>query len=250
VIRKLHGGKFPVINLLLTSLVFCGLAYYRFSCRLKNILKRKPAAIKVPALSQSKSELAQWFEKGLSKFNIGGGNIALTDYVNVDFVKHEAVAREIIADIRDLSFFPSGSATQIHSSHVLEHLTSEYISGQLKEYHRILKPEGLLSIRCPNALGVCYGFWFTPVHEDEHDAFIKLGFPADESFGDPADAWGHKDLFALFHWLFGDIGNIENQHLAIITPSKLQEMLKNAGFEVVKCTKPEAINIAIIAKKI
>ena len=59
----------------------------------------------------------------------------------------------------------------------------------------------------------------------------------------------HKDLFGLGHWFYGDTGNIENQHLNIITPSKIKHMIEHAGFTVIKMAGPEAINIVIIARK-
>jgi len=128
-------------------------------------------------------------------------------------------------------------------------LTKEQLEHQLKEYHRVLKDDGVLSIRCPNALGAAYGFWLEPILEQERDEFIACGFPADEAFGNPADKWMHKDLFGLLHWLYGDVGNIQNQHLNIITPSMIKSSVVEAGFNILKMANPEAVNIVIVARK-
>jgi len=104
-------------------------------------------------------------------------------------------------------------------------------------------------MRCPNALGAAYGFWFEPIIESHKDEFVKLGFPADEDFGNRGDGWVHKDLFALIHWFYGDPGNRANQHLSRLTPSMLHGGLVAQGFNVLKMTEPEAINIAVVASK-
>ncbi len=121
--------------------------------------------------------------------------------------------------------------------------------SQLREYHRILKDTGLLTIRCPNTLGSAYGFWFEPIPEKDREEFVALGFPTDETFGNPADGWMHKDLFGLLHWFYGDVGNIENQHLNIITPTKIKSYVESSHFRIIKMADPEALNIALIAIK-
>jgi SAM-dependent methyltransferase len=245
------GSKVPIGNYLFSKIVFLGVRWRIFSRQLINDLKRKlkPKPICLINDSAAAQTTKNWLDKGYDKLNIGGGLKNLAGFVNVDFVSHPNVEREIIANILDLSFVPTESISHVHTNHVLEHLTDEQFISQLKEYHRILKGGGLLSIRCPNALGMAYGFWFEPVLENDRQAFVSLGFPPDESFSDNADKWFHKDLYGLCHCFWGDVGNIENQHLNIITPSYLREHLESAGFQILKMTKPESLSIVVIGRK-
>jgi SAM-dependent methyltransferase len=196
-----------------------------------------------------RQELMKWLDQGYGKLNIGGGPKNLQGFINIDFVNYPNVQRQLVANIQDLAFIPDGCISQVHSNHVIEHLSNIDLKNQIREWDRILKKEGLLTIRCPNALGAAYGFWFEPIIETQKAEFIRLGFPADEDFGNLADRWIHKDLFGLVHWFYGDAGNIGNQHLSRLTPSIMLELLFAQGFSVLKMTEPEAINIVVVARK-
>jgi SAM-dependent methyltransferase len=198
--------------------------------------------------ANSADELRQWMASGYCKLNVGGGPKNLEGFVNIDFVRHPSVRRGIRANILDLSFVPDVSMTHIHSNHVLEHLTEEEIRHQLLEYRRILRRDGLFTLRCPNALGGAYGFWFPPVIESEREEFQRLGFPSDEDLANPDDAWIHRDFYGVLHWFFGDMGNVENQHLTLLTPTKVQRLLREAGLTILKTAEPEAVNIVIVAR--
>ncbi len=244
------GGRFPAGNLLCSRLLF-GFINLRLSFRrVRNgFLTGKFKTLKLYNTSCQTEELKRWLERGYDRFNIGGGPKNLVGFINIDFAPYEHVERVVIANILDLSFIPSGCSSHIHSNHVIEHLTDEQLSKQFREYFRILKPGGLITLRCPNALGAAYGFWFDPVIETDRDTFIRLGFPKDEDFGNPRDAWMHRDLFGLLHWFYGDTGNIQNQHLNVITPTKIRNHLEKAGFILQKITEPEDINIVLVAAK-
>lgn len=245
------GSRFPVGNILFSKFIFAAVRWRIAALRLKNALKRflYPNTVQLINSSATAQALNAWLEKGCDKLNMGGGCKSLNGFVNIDFAMCPVVNRQVVANILDLSFVPSQCASHIHTNHVIEHLTKEQLGHQLKEYHRILKDGGLLSIRCPNALGSSYGFWFEPVLEQDRNEFVACGFPADETFGDPADKWMHKDLFGLLHWFYGDVGNIQNQHLNIVTPSMINISVVKAGFDILKTANPEAINIVIVARK-
>lgn len=245
------GGKVPIINLLVSKLVFLTLHWRLISLRIKNRLRPARNAIdnKKPNQADVASGFQEYLRVGFNKLNIGGGGKNLTGFINIDFIPHPEVEREIVADILRLDFIPSGCIQHIHSNHVIEHLSENDLLEQLKEYGRILSSDGTLTIRCPNALGVAYGFWFDPMLEQHKDEFVRSGFPEDEDFGNPADKWCHKDIYAFAHWIYGDNGNIANQHLNIITPTKLRNYLKDCGFEIIRMSEPEALNIVVIAAK-
>lgn len=248
----LWGSRIPVANFIASRSIFAWVRWRLATLRLKNALKDilRPRKVKLINDENTSLILKYWLKKSFDRLNIGGGPKNLAGFINIDFMSYPQVEREVIGNILDLSFIPPGAISQVHSNHVLEHLSEAMIIRQFQEYHRILKDKGLLTIRCPNALGVAYGFWFEPELEDEREEFVALGFPAGESFGNPKDRWFHKDLFALLHWFYGEVGNVANQHLTIITPSKMQDYLKDNGFRIIKMSKPEAINLVVIAEKI
>lgn len=246
-----YFGKFPIGNIIISNIIFASVRFRIASLRFKNKIKRfvKSANWQITNDAASAEVFLQFKHQGYDKLNIGGGRKNLEGFVNIDFVSHPNVEREIKANILDLSFIPDESVIHIHSSHVVEHLTHEQLCKQLLECYRILKESGLLTIRCPNALGVCYGFWFKVVPETGQDEFIALGYPADEEFYDLLNNWYHRDFHGFLHWLYGDVGNVENEHLNILTPSKLKSAVESAGFTVLKMTEPEATNIILVARK-
>jgi predicted SAM-dependent methyltransferase len=247
-------GRVSLVNTVTTCLFFfsvrCRLAYLRT----KNLLKKrfrflKPRSYALRNSGESATQFGKLAAQGYEKINVGGGAKNLQGFVNIDFVAHPNVTLEAQANILDLSFIPDASISHIHSNHVIEHLTERELSSQLRMYRRILKERGLLTIRCPNALGVCYGFWFETVPETEREEFLSLGYPPDEDFFNAKEQQYHRNLFWFLHWLYGDAGNIENQHLQIITPSVISSAVKSAGFEILKITAPETSNIIIVARK-
>lgn len=194
--------------------------------------------------------LDSFLKDGYDKLNVGGGNKNLKGFVNIDFVPHgSSVKREVVANALNLSFIKDGSFKHIHSNHFIEHMSHDQLISQLHEYYRMLRKGGLLSLRCPNALGVCYGFWFEVIPETKREEFIDLGYPTDEDFYNPLDDWYHKNFYGFLHWLYGDMGNIKNQHLNQLTPTKLKKAVENSGFEVLKMTEPETSNIILVAKR-
>jgi len=241
------GGRLPLVNYIASQAFFMAARWRMFSKRVHNRQRRSVVVLDNGA--EARTELRRFLDAGYDKLNVGGGPKNLSGFVNIDFARFPQVERQVVANILDLSFIESERVAQVHSNHVLEHLSRAEIESQLREYHRILKPEGVLSIRCPNALGVAYGFWFEPVLESDSDEFIRLGFPSDESLADPADKWAHRDLYATLHWFYGDPGNIENQHLTLVTPTLIRKLLADAGFEIIKSAEPEALNIVVVARK-
>ena len=245
------GSKFPISNFICTRIVFAGVWWGITRRRIINALRDKIYHRDVQLVNNgsTKEAIKKWLDAGYDKINIGGGSKNIDRFINVDFTAHPEVDREVVANILDLSFIPSDSISQIHTNHVIEHLAHSQLLDQLKEYHRILRDGGLLTLRCPNALGASYAFWFKPVLERDRDKYVELGFPKDEDFDNPSDGWMHKDLFGLLHWYYGDMGNIKNQHLNIITPSKIKRMVTSSGFRIIKMADPESLNIVIIARK-
>ena len=157
--------------------------------------------------------------------------------------------REVIANILDLSFIPDESIQHFHSNHVMEHITPSQLDDQLKTYMDKLEKGGVISIRCPNVLGVSYGFFFGQEEELGYDEFLQLGYPKEEDFYDDKDGWYFQDLWGLYHWFYAYTGSIENEHLNQLTPTKLTKAVEKAGFTILKMVNPEASNLVLMAMK-
>ena len=187
-----YFGNYPYVNKAISQLIFWGIAHRR-----KQLLRKYQKNNKVFQFNnteQTQLDFQKYLNQGFSKINIGGGTKNLEGFVNLDFIRHENVERELIANILDLSFIPDSSINHIHSNHVMEHLTQQQLEEQLKQYQRILTPNGIISIRVPNALGVAYGFFFGQVAERDHEEFLQLGFPTAEDFYNKDDGWYYQDL--------------------------------------------------------
>lgn len=245
------GSKFPLGNLLCSKLIFILLAYRLTSRRLINALKQRlsPKNAIQRDTEAARRMFVHFFEMGYDKLNVGGGPKNLDGFVNIDFFCYPNVQRQIVADILDMAFIPDGCISQVHSNHVIEHVSKIDIVNQIRIWNRILKKGGLLTLRCPNALGAAYGFWFEPFIETQKEIFVQLGFPRDEDFGNASDRWVYKDFFGLVHWLYGDPGNAGNQHLNQLTPTALYHLLRKGGFDILKTAEPEALNIVVVARK-
>jgi SAM-dependent methyltransferase len=82
-----------------------------------------------------------------TRLNVGCGAFKKPGFLNVD------VAREVDPDlVVDLTVFPypftDGQFERIEADHVLEHLSDPFEA--MREFHRILAPEGRLIIRVPH----------------------------------------------------------------------------------------------------
>ena len=245
------GGRLPLVNLVCSHLIFLAVRWRvatRFCLnRFRTRLFRRP--VRLTNDGEAVKTLTGWLDRGYDRLNLGGGRKNLSGFVNLDFIRHPSAEREVVANIMDLSFVPSESVSQIHTNHVVEHFTEPELRLQLIEWRRILKNDGIVSLRCPNILGACLGFWFDPILERDRDSFLALGFPEDEAFAESDGGWVHKDIFGLAHFFYGDVGNIENEHRIIITPTRITRLLEAAGFKILRISEPEAINIVLVARK-
>lgn len=229
--------------------------FWALERRRKKLLKKAARRSELHIHTQERNdegqadEVQKLLKQGYERLNLGGGAKALHAFFNVDFIRNDPNAPEVVANILDLSFIADQVLKQIHSNHVVEHLTQKGLEDQLEAYHRILKADGFLSIRCPNVLGASYGFFFGHVPEDDREGFLEEGFPPDEDFQNPKDDWYVGDLYGLFHWFNAFPGFSENQHHNHLTPSLMQETLERKGFRIRKMSKPEAAQLVVIAEK-
>src|ERR1039458_313126 len=92
------GGLSRPLNMLVTRAFFGVTALY-MKVRSARNRRRWKAGIVAGNIEHSASKMAASLAEGYTKLNIGGGSKNLRGFVNVDFVPHPSVEREIVAEI-------------------------------------------------------------------------------------------------------------------------------------------------------
>lgn len=125
------------------------------------------------------------------------------------------VAPDIVASITDLSIVDTDSVDAVWSSHNLEHLYPHEVPLALKEFYRVLKPEGFLLITMPDLQEVA-----RLIVEDklEETAYVSPAGPIA-----PIDIlYGFRPSIAQ--------GNVFMAHRTGFTSTSLKNHLYRAGF--------------------
>ena len=126
-----------------------------------------------------------------------------------------ANAPDIVGSMLDMAAVADGSVDAIYSAHNIEHVYAHEVPQVLKEFLRVLKPDGFLLVTCPDLQTVCQ-----LVAED------KLG---DAAYTAPAGAitpldilYGHGAALAAGHFYMA--------HKCGFTLKTLTQALHTAGF--------------------
>jgi len=99
----------------------------------------------------------------LIKLNLGCGDKILADYINVDVAQERSGKQpDVICDVRNLNKFSNDYADEILAVHVIEHFWRWEVVSILKEWVRVLKPNGKLILECPNLKSACEQFLQDP----------------------------------------------------------------------------------------
>jgi len=99
----------------------------------------------------------------LIKLNLGCGDKILVDYINVDVAQERSGKQpDVICDVRNLNKFSNDYADEILAVHVIEHFWRWEVVSILKEWVRVLKPNGKLILECPNLKSACEYFLQDP----------------------------------------------------------------------------------------
>lgn len=88
------------------------------------------------------------FHSDTLKLHLGSGARKLRGFVSID-INPEAMP-DYIRDISNLHDIDSGSVQEIYSSHAIEYFDSLEVEMILREWRRILSPEGKLFIAVPD----------------------------------------------------------------------------------------------------
>lgn len=142
---------------------------------------------------------------------------------------------DIVGTLTDMSAVQSSSVDAVYSSHNIEHLFAHEVPAALSEIHRVLKPQGLLVITCPDLVSVC-----------EAVAANKLMEPLYESPSGPISPidilYGHRASIAR--------GNHFMAHKCGFTYSALRASVLQAGFaQIYGGTRPRQYDLWMLALK-
>lgn len=66
-----------------------------------------------------------------------------------------SVSPDIVASMLDMSVLPDAAVDAVYSSHNIEHLYPHEVGVALAEFRRVLKPDGILVLTCPDLQSVC-----------------------------------------------------------------------------------------------
>jgi len=81
------------------------------------------------------------------KLNLGCGQDIRPGYVNID--SRQSAGVDVVTDVSRLDY-PDNSIGEILASDILEHFPRQQTEAILKEWLRVLKPNGILTIQCPD----------------------------------------------------------------------------------------------------
>lgn len=159
--------------------------------------------------------------------HLGCGSIHLNGYVNIDIEKW-CNAVDVVADACDLSRYETGTVTHIYAHALLEHIAPWDTMRALKEWYRVLKPDGTIQVEVPDLERIFDG-WFVSHAITEKTAL-------DYIFGGVSPDKRYKN----------------QHHLTGFTYKRLVRMMKAAGF--IDCERVEHPKIHLIlgisAKKV
>lgn len=87
-----------------------------------------------------------------TRLNLGCGPDLMKGWVNVDGNPEEEP--DVVADVRKLDMFETGTVDEIFASHILEHIDCR--EPVLEEWCRVLKPTGRITVVVPDIIATFF----------------------------------------------------------------------------------------------
>jgi len=86
------------------------------------------------------------------KLHIGCGKKYLPGYNHMDVINYDHV--DFVCDARKLDMLKDATVSEIYACHILEHVGRFEVSAVLKEWTRVMKPNGIIRIAVPDFEGI------------------------------------------------------------------------------------------------
>jgi predicted SAM-dependent methyltransferase len=141
--------------------------------------------------------------------HLGCGPIDVPGYINVDIKSFPHV--HYVHDVFPLEIFESNKFELVYASHILEHFSIPEVPSVLQEWHRILKPGGILRLGVPD---------FPTIIEIYQNT---------------------KDIKEIQGPLMGGQTDIFNFHKSVYDKQFISLMLHNTGFREVRHWNPALV---------
>jgi SAM-dependent methyltransferase len=141
---------------------------------------------------------------------------------------------DILGSLTDMEAVPTAAVDAVFNSHVIEHLYPHEVPLALREFHRVLKPDGFVVLTCPDLQSVAEA--------------IARGRLMDVIF--------HRDYGPVtpFDMLYGDraalaMGKMFMAHHGGFTAETVMAVLTEAGFATTLAARTDAMMLWAIATK-
>jgi glycosyltransferase involved in cell wall biosynthesis/predicted SAM-dependent methyltransferase len=135
--------------------------------------------------------------------HLGCGEIDFPGFVNIDARKYDHVHHVSLVD--SLPFIDDSTADLVYASHCLEHFPHGKIEAVLREWHRVLKPCGIIRLSVP-----------------DFDSILKIYLDND------------RDMSLIVPPLYGGQDYEYNYHYVAFNHNSLKQILENVGFTNVR----------------
>jgi SAM-dependent methyltransferase len=157
------------------------------------------------------------------------------DWHELRFDIDPAVHPDIEGTLTDMDAVGSGEIDAIYSSHNIEHVFPHEVHGVLREFHRVLKHDGIVVLTCPDLLSVCQAVVNDRLMETLYESPAGPIAPIDILYG------YRKDVAN---------GRLHMAHRTGFTYSSLQDAFFKAGFKFnVGAARPSDFDLWIVSFK-
>ncbi len=161
------------------------------------------------------------------RISLGSGTEPQPGWVGID----RRTARGVYAnDLRMPLSLPATTVDAILAEHIVEHLAFDDIEPLLKECRRVLKPNGIVRIVCPDAKLI--GELLLEIESDR--VTRQLAFEAD------LNRWADDDLFRIR--VANRLSHQWGDHASLLTSGALIALLRRTGFvDIRECAADSTI---------
>jgi SAM-dependent methyltransferase len=152
---------------------------------------------------------------GTNKSHLKGFNNDNWNEIRFDINKDKKP--DIVGTLTDMNSVPTGSVDAVFSAHNIEHIYPHEVPIALKEFHRVLKEDGMVVLTCPDLESVCEAIL--------QDGLLKPLYVSPSGPIYPIDTlYGHREQIAQ--------GNEYMAHKGGFTYPVLNGAFHDAGFKV------------------